>query len=276
MIYIIINILKYLLLMIICIIVFRTSYSLVSRTKTLGEKTTKSIDRKYKASGEMNQFRLKMSKLGVMYSLQNYELTPSWYIMMRLAIGMISGLVLYALLKNASLSLIMVPIGYIAVELYYRRQNAVNNKNMMMDIYQTYASLNIQSSANIYMVNSIQYIYKIVKNKRYKEALEELIINFSDKTVSMSDSINIFKNRFSSREIDKLCALMNNIMQYGISESYTKDIMGEINSIILSTTLEVEHDIDNKVELITFLFFTVIIFIVVYIVYKSFAGINLF
>lgn len=117
---------------------------------------------------------------------------------------------------------------------------------MMMDLYNTYANLKIQMSSGVYLTESLEYSHKVAQDDRYREALGELILNLSDKTISMQRSVEIFKDRFDSREIDKLCALLHNCVVYGISDSYANDIMGEIQGIILASTLESEHDIENK------------------------------
>ena len=142
---------------------------------------------------------------------------------------------------------------------------------MLMDIYNTYSNIKIQMSAGIYIRECLEYTYDMVTNKRYKEALSELILNFSDKTVSSTDAVSIFKNRFHSLEIDKLSSLLVYFMQYGLNANHTDDIMSEIQGIIQAETLKAEHDIEMKAEATNFAFFTVIIAMVVYTVFSSFS-----
>ena len=98
----------------------------------------------------------------------------------------------------------------------------------------------------------------------------------SDKTISMQEAIDTFQNRFESADIDKLCNLLSNVVNYGTDKSYTSDIMGEVQNSIAASTLKAEHDVEQKAGVINFAFFTVVIFIVAYATFMSFAGLDLF
>lgn len=260
----------------VCAVFFLMLMRLRTKTGDVGEKARREIDKAIKRRGEMSLYKTRLSKNGVMYRAGDYNLNPSWYILARLAIGVLFAVLSYLLLENLPFSFLAVPLGYFATEWYFIRQNSNDNKAIMMDLYNTYANLKIQMESGLYIADSIEYAHKSAQNERYKEALGELIINFSDKTVPMADAIAIFKNRFNSKEIDTLCALLNNCVMYGTQDAYTKDIMGEIQSIIKASTTAAEHDIETKAGLISFVFFGIIIFVTAYTVYNSFLGIGLF
>ena len=156
------------------------------------------------------------------------------------------------------------------------RPNNQDNKDIIMDLYNTYANLKIQMDAGVYIVDSIEYSYKNATHPRYKEALGELILNFSDKTIPMTDAIEIFKHRFNSKEINKLSALLHSCLIYNASKAYTKDIMNEIQSIILASTLSSEHDIETKADMIKFALFAILILIVVFSVASGFGDMTSF
>ena len=52
--------------------------------------------------------------------------------------------------------------------------------------------------------------------------------------------------------------------------------MGEIQGIILASTLESEHDIESKAGMVNFIFFALIIALVGYTVFTNFSGLDLF
>lgn len=266
----------YFVMFLVTVIFFIFLVILGRRAGNAGELATKKIDSLYQERGEMSKQKKELSKMGVMYRAGNYNLSPSWYVMVRLSVGVIIAFVIYILTSEFVLSLLFVPIGYFATNLYFRRKNSSDNKDMMMDFYNTFASLKLQMNAGVYIGNSLEYIHKNAKNIRFKEALGELIINFSDKTVPMNEAIQIFQNRFDCKQIDKLCALLNNCVQYGVSDAYAKDIMQETETIMLTQTMAEEHDTETKTGMITFAFFGVIIFIVGYAVFTSFSGTELF
>lgn len=259
-----------------CIIFYSILQRIFKSSKDVGTIAKKGIDESFKRRGILSESKKKMSKLGIMYRAGDYNLNPSWYILARIAIGAIMGLILWGVSENILLFVVGLPVGFILTELYYKKKNADDNKAMMMDLYNTYANLKIQMEAGVYVIESLEYAHEVVQNERYKEALGELLINFSDKTLAMSDAVDIFKDRFDSKEIDKLCALLHNCVTYGSQASYTKDIMGEIQSIILASTMESEHDIENKAGFINLAFFAIIILITAYSVMTSFQGVNIF
>lgn len=272
----IIKISSYFVMIIICILFFILLYKLIKKVDISKYRIDKEIDKKYKNDGKISSMKMNMSKMGIMYRVQDYDLNPSWYILVRITVGVLIGVILYLLTNKIIIIAIGIFAGYIIVPIYFKKKNKDDNEDMMMDLYNTYANFKIQMGAGIYIIDSLEAAHNIANNKRYKEALGELILNFADKTIPTEEAINIFKNRFDNRQIDKLCALLENCIQYGNSEEYAQDIMTEIQSLITANTLKTENDIENKAGLIKFAFFGVIIFLVAYSLYMEFANISLF
>lgn len=269
---IVLKIATFLSMIAVCFVFFQIIQAVGKRTGNIEERTKEAIDKSIKESGMMKYQKQKLSKMGVMYRVKDYNLNPSWYIMARIAVGVVCVALLGLLTENIPIALIGLPAGYILTEVYFKRQNEADNKAITMDLYNTYANLKIQMDAGCYIVDSIEYIHKTARHPRYKEALGELILNFSDKTVPMSEAIDIFRDRFDSKDIDKLCALLQSCVLYGAQKTYARDIMGEIQGIILASTLSSEHDIETKAGLINFVFFTILIFITVYSIVSGFGG----
>lgn len=274
MLLVILKILTFVVMLFICFLFFNLFKRLGQKAENID--VSNEIDKVVKKKGLASVYKKKMSKLGIMYRVGDYDLKPSWYILSRVLIAIIMFLIGIGLVKSFFIAVIGFFAGFVLVGVYFKRKNTQDNKAMLMDIYNTYVTLKIQTQAGIYIANSIEYAYKIAQNERYREALRELVINISDKTIPMSTAINIFKDRFDSREINKLCALLHNFVTYGAQEAYTKDIMGEIQSIVLADSLETEHAIESKAGLITFAFFAIVIFITAYSIVLNFAEIDLF
>ena len=229
------------------------------------------INERYQAAGTMSYKKLMLSRKGVMYRVKNYDLTPGYYLVLKLTVGLIAAALGFLLFMKWYVLLIGFIIGYFGVPLYFKYENNKDNEEMMMDIYNTYANIKIQMGAGIYIRECLEYTYEMVINERYKEALKELVLNFSDKTVSSADAVQIFKNRFDSQEIDKLSALIGSFLQYGLNANHTDDIMTEIQGLIQADTLKKEHDIEMKAEMVTFAFFGVIIAMIVFMIFSSFS-----
>lgn len=231
------------------------------------------INQQYKDQSvvTMGYKQLQLSRNGIMYRLKNYDLTPAYFEVLKVIVGIIIAIVSYLITNKVIAIPIGLILGYLGVVLYFKYENKKDDAEMMTDIYNTYANIKTQMTAGIYIRNVLEYTYGMVKNPRYKEALAELILNFSNKTVSSTAAIYIFKNRFSSRQIDKLSSLLGSFMQYGLNAEHADNIMSEIQGLMQAETLKKENDIENAAGGINFAFFTIIITMVVYMVFSSFS-----
>ncbi len=277
----VINLITNILIVVIFVLVVVFSYKILNIIWGKRDEIILNINRSISKNTSMTYKEMRLSKMGIMYRMKNYNLTPADYIIFRIAIG-IAGAVLFFIVGSAFLfrPFYLIPIGFLAgyfgVMGYMTYENKVDNEEMVMDIYNTYANIKIQMSAGIYIREVLEYTYKMVQNERYKQALAELILNFSDKTISSSQAVLLFKNRFSSIEIDKLSAMLESFMQYGINQDHADDIMAEIQGLIQAETIKTEHDIETMAASTNFAFFAGIIAMVVFVVFSSFSMGGLF
>lgn len=250
---------------------FYVIFSTLTKIYGKREEIFNKINASYQVAGTMSYKKLMLSRRGIMYRVNNYDLSPGYYLILKISVGILIGSLAFLLLMKWYAFPIGFAIGYLGVPLYFKYENNKDNEEMMMDIYNTYANIKIQMGAGIYIRECLEYTYEMTVNKRYKQALRELVLNFSDKTVSSTDAVKIFKNRFDSQEIDKLAALIGSFLQYGLNANHTDDIMTEIQGLIQADTLKKEHDIEMKAEMVTFAFFGVIIAMVVFMIFSSFS-----
>ena len=273
----IIKIILYIVMIFISVFFFSLIFNLLKKLENTAEKSIDKIDERYKKKGQMGKEKKRLSKLGIMYRFGDYNMNPSKYEILRLFIGLLVTAILFLLdIGLGVFSLLGLPVGYFATDYVFKKLNASDNESMSMDIYNTYANLKIQLTAGVYLGDCLEYTYKIVQNKRYKEALREFILNFSDKTLTSTETIEIFRNRFQSKEIDKLCSMMEMFVQYGVSENYLQDIMTEIQSILSADSIRAENGIEQKTGFVIFGFFTMVIILVVIAMAQTFNGITLF
>lgn len=271
-----IHILLYISMLSVAVAFFMVIWRTGKRLFGTREKIIKRINEHDYITGALDGKKRELSKLGIMYRTKNYDLIPSYYFILRIFIGLLCAVLLFLLFSKVICLPIGILIGYFGTHFYFVYENKKDNEEMIMDIYNTYANLKIQMSAGIYIREVLEYTYKTINNDRYKEALGELVLNFSDKTIPSSEAIMIFKNRFDSSEINKLSSLIASFLQYGLNANHADDIMVEIQSLIQADTMKTEHDIELKSGGITFAFFAVIIAMVVYIVFTSFSMSGIF
>ena len=271
----IINILTYIAMIGAAASFFTIVYKLFASVYEKRDDILLEMNRRMSLSEDMDYKTLKLSKLGVMYRMKNYNFTPANYFVLRVFVGIVTAILFFFIGSSITYRpFIAIPVGFIAgyflTNFYFEHENKSDNEEMIMDIYNTYANLKIQMAAGIYIREIFEYTYKMVKNERYKEALAELILNFSDKTISSTDAVNLFKNRFASIEIDKLSSLISSFLQYGMNSSHADDIMVEIQGLIQAETIKAEHDIETRASITNFAFFAIIIVMVIFVVFSSF------
>ena len=263
----IIKIIKWIIMVGVCVSFFFTAYFMFKRM--FGENQ-REITKKLLDSGKGAQLRLEMSKYGVMYHMENYNMSPAYYLGFRAIIGLAIFVVLVIFDVKSPLIILAIPAGYFGVPLLFKIMNSSDNKEMLIDIFNTYANINIQLKVGQYIANALEYSYHTAKSKRYKEAMGELILNMADKTVTIEDAIQVFQNRFSSNEIDKLCMMMRSLMRYGNNEEFTQDLLDEVKEIIQADAIQAQDDIETKSGMVSFGFFGIVILIVVVSVMMNF------
>ena len=273
----IVKIFIYLVIAGISFLFFRASTNFFLNFSSAGDQIEKAIDRRLKNKQNFTPQRRYLSQQGIMYRLKDYNLSPSKYIILRLFVSVVCAFVMYALLGDKIMFILGAGVaGYFLCDIFFRRQNKKDNKEILDDIFNVYLTLKIQLSSSIYIINSLISARDIVKSKRLREALDELIANLSDKTILYSDAVKQFKYRFCSEEINNLCAFLLSYMSYGVSEKYLRDVMSEINEIATESSMQQESAINTKVSFITFAYFASILAIVIYCAVSSFGSIGIF
>ena len=256
--------------------VYRFALRALKKGEEKGRELIHNYDVNIQKKGQLSERQMYMSKVGIMYHFGKYDLKPSEYNMVRILVGGLVVAVIYLLSMNPLASIVGLPIGYFGTDILFKILNKQDNEDMMMDIYNTYANLKIQMSSGIYIGDCLEYTYKIVKNERFKEAMKELLLNFSDKTITSEEAIEIFRNRFDYREIDKLCAMIEAFSKYGISETYLDEIMFTSKELLEADATKTQQNIESKVGFITFLFFVLVVALVAINMAGSFEGAEMF
>lgn len=268
----------YLLIFLICFFVFRIIFSVLSGMTTTREELGKSIDTRFKKKRVYSRQRRKLSQYGIMYFFDDFDLSPAKYMALRVFVGLITAVFSIALMERVHLLITPLALigGYFLCDILFRLKNKSDNEDMLQDIFNIYLTLKIQLASDVYIIDALQSCRDIIRHKRLRIALDELLANASDKGKSYNEAIDTFKNRFYSEEITNLCSFLRSYARFGVTEKYLADILSEINEISNATSMKEEHNIDTKVGLINFLFFTSIIATIAYGVFMSLGTINFF
>ena len=267
-----------LMMVIICFYVFRSVFSFLSSIAEVTDTVNAAIDTSMKKRKSYKGTQKKLSRQGIMFRFENYDMKPSQYLTFRLFVGLIVGLAPLLIYERFSVILFAIcfAVGFFGLDFYFQSKNKSDNKKMLHDLFNIYVTLKIQLSSNIYITNSLQSCREVVINKRLRKALDELIANLSDRTKTYMESVEFFRNRFNSEEINNFCMFLRSYGKYGISEKYLADIMSEISEISMAATLQDEHAIETKSNLINFLFFACVIAVVIFGAFSMIKNINIF
>ena len=242
--------------------------------KVFGEEARKEmkkeISRKILEDGRGAAMRLEMSRYGILYRMEDYDMSPMKYVSLKAMGGIGLFTVLMLLGVHNIFTILAIPIGYFGVPALFKALNKSDNGEMLTDIFNTYANINIQLKVGQYIASALEYSYHTAKNKRYKEAMGELVLNMADKTVTTEESLKIFQNRFASNEIDKLCTMLRSLIRYGNNDDFSHDLLDEIKSIISADAMKAQNDIETKSSMVSFGFFGVVILMVVISVMLNF------
>lgn len=223
--------------------------------------------------------QLKLSRLGIMYHLNNYDLTYSKYIGYKSIISgiitIIITLILLLTTKYFYIGLISFPIIYILIGNYYKGLNRKDNKDILSDISNIYTILTIDFSSGVYVNECFNHIKEIVKNKRLKFAFDELIQNINNRDISIDESILLFNNRFSSKELEKISKYIIDMIKLGINEELTTKLNKESGLIITNINKTYAIQTINHITLIANIFTFFVVCFIGYFIWKHF-NLNIF
>lgn len=188
------------------------------------EKKKRYYFKKEKKDAQVKGTQEYLSNTGIMYRFGNYRLTPLFYhgVYRVLAAVLAGGIsfVFGGILAGAT----ALFVGYLAVDWCFNWWNKRDILEIEKEIYYTYVNLRIQLYSGRYLNDCLTTVQKEIKNERYKEAFDELIKNSKDKSKTMEESVDIFRTRFKSDHINKLCDVLSTLIWYGAVDQ-AKDLM---------------------------------------------------
>lgn len=215
-------------------------------------------------AGELKFNQLKLSRKGIMYRLNNFNLTVPQYYLMRLIFSLAAGIICFAVSKHIVYVMIAFIISFIGIDITFIELNEADNKKVLSDICNIYVVLNIDISNGMYLSDCLNHIKATVSNKRLKIAIDELIQNISNRNTTVDESLILFSNRFSLKEIETLSSCILEISKNGINDNYAKKISEESEQIILDINKKNADKINRYMSRLTIIFILYVIFLCVY------------
>ena len=262
-----VKIIETIILLTVCIFGYILAYQGIAKVSSdeVTDKVYKKMETTISKRKDIGKLQKKINAKGIPYYLGKKDISPTEYLCIRLVGALIIIGISILLNFDGLVSILMGVLGYIGIDFLMEQLNKRDNENMTNDIYQLFSNLRIQLDAGVYLINALMNCHYGIKNKRLRKAIDELITEMSSSNITSIEAIEHFENKFSNNgNIRNLAVLFKNYINYGVSESYLKDIMNEINDISASEALKAEHDLDNKTGILNVCFCCVLMAIVVF------------
>lgn len=200
------------------------------RKEIIGEH--KYLSDYYNKSGKIDYIKLSLSKTGVMYRLNNYDLNPFIFygciFGASFIVSIIAGIISHYMILIPILTIMLI----IGAVFTIQSSNDSDNKQMLMDICNVYTIFNTDVSNGVYLSDCLSHMQDVISNKRLKYALEELILNIKDSKTTIDESLILFTNRFNSQEIQVLSGMLKQFITSGVNDEFKNDVNKQTAKII--------------------------------------------
>ena len=208
---------------------------------------------------KLDSVRLYLSQYGVDYMFG--VVLPSQYYMIKIILTCIFTFIFINLFE-VPISLLGIILGWFFIDIGIKLSNDGDNNAIMRDVKNLYDTLKIQTRAGVYLTNSLEECYKVVKNKRLKTALLELRREILVKS-DIEAAVNALTIKFKNDYIDTFAMIISQSLRTGQSIKLLDDISKQMTDLEDSIRIKEQHSIDMRFTVCTLLLFAVILAICV-------------
>ena len=207
-------------------------------------------------------FKRYIIQTGIQDRFHDLPITPATYILLMLLFGAIIGAGTEVLFGKYFIFGFIA--GFIGLDALMRVMNSQDNREIQKDVFMLLMNLRVQLEANVFIVDALMSCEPLIKNKRFKKAIDELINDFGNQNVSNLDAIEAFGNKFKNINVMNLKIFLQNYQLYGISDKYLEDMMSQVNSMSEAEGMAEENDLDQKMGLASLVFFALMFFLMMF------------
>lgn len=228
----------------------------------------------YSMQRKFDEMKLFLSQYGVSYILGS-NITPQGYIIFKLLFAALVVLGVFLLLGGVAANIIICTAAgiasYILFDAVIKSNNDSDNDNMFEDIKAIYQTMIIQSTAGVFISDSLMECYRQVKNKRLKNALKDLTNTIITKH-DVEGALSVFSVKFKNQYIDSLVTTIEQSLQSGQSVKLLEDISKQLSDVEHAMHAKKQAAMDTKVTIIQVLVLAVIVIMLIYGVFVSIKG----
>lgn len=225
----------------------------------------------YSMQRKFDEMKLFLSQYGVSYILGS-NITPQGYMVFKLLFAAVVMLGVFLLLGGGAVNIVIcISAGiasYLLFDAVIRSNNESDNDNMFEDIKTIYQTMIIQSTAGVFISDSLIECYRQVKNKRLKNALKDLTNTIITKH-DVEGALSVFSVKFKNQYIDSLVTTIEQSLQSGQSVKLLEDISKQLSDVEHAMHAKRQAAMDTKVTIIQVLVLAVIVIMLIYGVFVS-------
>lgn len=215
--------------------VLKAKRLLIEEDELQNETIQKLSDRfKLKHAKKYRKLQIYLSKTGVNYMMKRV-IDPIEFLLVKYSITIALGFVGFVIYRVVGM-LIGIILGYNFLSVMFSISNGKDNDSILADIRSIYETLKIKTESGVFLTQSIRQCYKVVENKRLKDALLTLSSELST-TNNIKNAVDTFQMKFKNRYIDQLCVTIRQSYESGSTINSITDISN--NLINMQKTIEI-------------------------------------
>jgi len=151
--------------------------------------------------------------------------------------------------KSFFMSIVFGLAGFVLPDLMIRIHKNAEKKQIHMDLLNIVESIKVQMSSNIPLIIALKNIPDLCKNKKLKNSLYDMYLEYELSGYSLVNSVNKMKNKFKILEMNMFLSAIEQQIKYGQAfETYENLIV-----ILREKYIEyIENGTESKMLIMTF------------------------
>lgn len=232
------------------------------------ERAMETTDKKF-AYDEIDE---KLLSQGIKYRMGS-DFSPFDYVVFRLVCSLGVGIV--AMFFQLWLFPVAFFLVFIFIPIYFRQENGNDNEDMLPDISNLNSLVSLQVKNGVFLTKVIYECFRVVENKRLKQALLELAIDMETFS-SIRQAAERFRKKFTSPYLDTFAKTLEQMQDTGQSVEFLEDIQSSVASIHEAIAIREEARAERTAGLFQVMLFIGPVLIVFYILLGMMTGNGIF
>lgn len=218
---------------------------------------------KSKHTRRYRKLQIYLSRIGVNYMMKRV-VDPVEFLLAKYMITIMLGFVGFTIYKLVGM-VVGVLIGFNFLNVIFSMSNRKDNDNILADIRSIYDTLKIKTESGVFLTQSIRQCYKVVENKRLKDALLTLSSELST-TNNIKNAVDTFQMKFKNRYIDQLCVTIRQSYESGSTINNITDISNNLNNMQKAIEISEKSKLETDILISQVLLLCEILIVILYTV----------